>query len=186
MKIVAERDQLESDVNAAREHGEVVLRALAGVVTDDASLEGGPGSRRSANVAALFPHFLDGRLTAMRDRASLTSVEREMLLADLDRYTRYNRVLRKAGIGPDQGPKIEALGKTVHDLPVEGGVFKVFSAVGPACLLLIGALTLATGFTAWLAITRGRQIASFHRSAASRVPIIAAEVHEADADRHAV
>ncbi len=53
-------------------------------------------------------------------------------------------------------------------------------------LLTIIALTLATGFTAWLAIARGRRLASFQSSAPGRVPMIAAEVHETDADRHAV
>jgi hypothetical protein len=52
--------------------------------------------------------------------------------------------------------------------------------------MLLGALTLATGFTAWLAITRGRRLASLHRSAPVRVPIIAAEGRGADADRRAV
>ena len=186
MKIVADRDQLEGEVKASRERGEAVLRVLAALVTDDTPLEESPGGRKSANVAALFPRFLDGKLTAVRARASLTPAELEAFRADLDRYTRYNRVLHEAGIGPDQGPRIDALAKAVNDLPVDAGALKTFSAVGPACLLLIGALTLATGFTAWLAIMRGRQLASLRRSGASRVSIIAAEVHGADADRRAV
>ncbi|HEV8702223.1 MAG TPA: hypothetical protein VGV60_13200 [Candidatus Polarisedimenticolia bacterium] len=186
MKIVADRDQLEGEVKESHERGEAVLRVLAALVTDDTPLESGPGGRKSANVATLFPRFLDGKLTAMRARASLTPSELEAFRADLDRYTRYNRVLHEAGIGPDQGPRIDALAKAVHDLPVDAGDLKAFSAVGPACLLLIGALTLATGFAAWLAITRGRRLASLHRSASVRLPITAAETHGSDADRHAV
>jgi len=184
MKNVADRDQLESDVKASRAQSDAVLRILAAVVTDDAPLEA--GGRKSATVAALFPLFLDGRLTEMRGRTSLTPAEVEMLRADLDRYARYNRVLKGAGIGPDQGPRIEALAKAVNDLPVEAGVLHTFSAGGPACLLLIVALTLATGLTTWLAIARGRRLASLHHSAPGRVPRIAAEVHGTDADRRAV
>ena len=186
MKNVADRDQLESDVKASRAQGDVVLRVLAAVVTDDASFSAAPGGRKSATVAALFPLFLDGKVTEMRARTSLTPAEVEMLRADLERYARYNRVLKGAGIGPDQGPRIEALAKAVNDLPVEAGVLHTFSAGGPACLLLIVALTLATGLTTWLAIARGRRLASLHHSAPGRVPRIAAEVHGTDADRRAV
>lgn len=95
-------------------------------------------------------------------------------------------MLHEAGIGADQGPRIDALAKAVDDLPVEAGVLHAFSAVGPACLLLIGALALATGLTTWLAIARGRRLASLHRSSPVRVSTIAAEDHGADADRRAV
>ena len=185
MKIVADRDQLDRDVKVSRERTDVVLRVLAGVVTDDAPLGAGPGGR-PLGVAALFPRFLDERLTALSGRTSLTQEEHDALLADLDRYTRYNRVLHEAGFGQDQAPRIEALAKAARDLPVEGGVLKTFSAGGPACLVLIGLLTLVSGFTAWLAIRRGRQLASVHRFAAGRAPAIAAEVRGADADRRAV
>jgi hypothetical protein len=163
-----------------------MLRVLATVVTDDAPLEYRPGGRKSANVATLFPRFLDGKLTAVRGRTSLTPAEREGFRADLERYTRYNRVLHDAGIGPDQGTRIDALAKAVNDLPVEAGVLHAFSSVGPACFLLIGVLTLATGLTTWLAIARGRQIALLHRAPPGRAPKIAAEIHEADAARRAV
>lgn len=76
MKIVADRDQLQDDVKGSHERGEAVLRVLAAVVTDDAPLEAGPGGRKTANVAALFPRFLDGKLTAVRGRTSLTPAER--------------------------------------------------------------------------------------------------------------
>ncbi len=186
MKIVADRDQLQSDVKTSHAHGEAVLRVLATVVTDDAPLEAGPGGRKTANVATLFPRFLDGKLTAVRGRTSLTPAEREGFRTDLERYTRYNRVLHEAGIGPDQGTRIEALAKAVNDLPVEAGVLHAFSSVGPACFLLIGVLTLATGLTTWLAIARGRQISLLHHAAPGRAPKIAAEIREADAARRAV
>jgi len=186
MKNVADRDQLESEVKASREHGDAVLRVLAAVVTDDAPLEAVPGGRKSASLAALFPLFLDGKLTEVRARTSLTPAELEALRADLERYARYNRMLKEAGIGPDQGPRIEALAKAANDLPVEAGVLHTFAAGGPACLLLIGALTLATGLTTWLAIARGRRLASLHHSAPGRIPRIAAEVHGTDAGRRAV
>jgi hypothetical protein len=186
MKIVADREQLDRDVKVSRERTDAVLSVLAAVVTDDASLESGRGGRPHAGVAALFPRFLDDRLTAMRGRTSLTQEEHDALLADLDRYTRYNRVLYEAGFGQDQGPRIEALAKAVDGLPVESGVLKAFSAGGPACFVLIGLLTLGSGFTAWLAITRGQQLASLHRLAAGRARTIAAVDHGADADRRAV
>jgi hypothetical protein len=186
MKIVADRDQLDRDVKVSRERTDAVLSVLAAVVTDDASLESGGGGRPHAGVAALFPRFLDDRLTVMRGRTSLTQEEHDALLADLDRYARYNRVLHEAGFGQDQGPRIEALAKAVDGLPVETGVLKAFSAGGPVCLVLIGLLTLGSGFTAWLAITRGRQLASLHRFAAGRARTIAAVDHGADADRRAV
>ena len=185
MKIVADRDQLDHDVKVSRDRTDVVLRVLAGVVTDDAALGTGPGGR-PLGVAALFPRFLDERLTALSGRTSLTKEEHDALLADLDRYTRYNRVLHDAGFGQDQGARIEALAKAVAGLPVEGGVLKTFSAGGPACLVLIGLLTLVSGFTAWLAIMRGRQLASIRRFATGRAPSLAAEVRGADADRRAV
>ena len=190
MKIVADRDQLDHDVKVSRERTDVVLRVLAGVVTDDAALGAGPGGR-PLGVAALFPRFLDDRLKAMSGRTSLTKEEHDALLADLERYARYNRVLHDLGFWQDQAARIEALAKAVSDLPVEGGVLKAFSAGGPACLVFIGLLTLVSGFTTWLAITRGRQLASIHRFAAGRAPSIAADVRGAevrggDAGRRAV
>src|SRR6185295_15782157 len=72
MKIVAERDQLQNDMKASHERSEAILRVLAAVVTDDASLGSGRGGRPTVNFAALFPHFLDNKLEGVRGRKSVT------------------------------------------------------------------------------------------------------------------
>ncbi len=186
MQIVAERDQLEADVKKSREHNEAVLGVLAAVVTDDASLKARPGGRRPVSVADLFARFLEGELEALRRRSYATPDEREVLWANLDRYRRYNDVLHAAGLGQDQRGRIEALSKAVEALPVEGGVFTAYPAAGPASLVLMGALVLATSALGWLAVARGRRLASLQDSGVRRVAIVAAEAPSADVDSKAV
>src|SRR2546425_8896967 len=137
MQIVAERDQLETDVKKSREHDEAVLGVLAAVVTDDALLKDRPGGRRPASVADLFARFLDGEMEALRRRSYATTSERDVLRANLDRYRRYNEVLHAAGLGQDQKGRIEALSKAVEVLPVEGRVSTAFSAASLASLVLM-------------------------------------------------
>jgi hypothetical protein len=50
--------------------------------------------------------------------------------------------------------------------------------------VLLGALVLATGALGWLAVERGRRIASLQ--AAHPVAIVPARVHRADVDKKAV
>ena len=186
MQIVAERDQLETDVKKAREHNEAVLGVLAAVVTDDASVKTRPGSRRPVSVADLFARSLDGEMEAMKRRSYVTPSERDVLRANLDRYRRYNEELHAAGLGQDEKVKIEALAKALDELPVEGGGFRAVRAAGPASLVLIGALVLATGALGWIAVERGRRLESLQRPGSRPVAIVAAEVHKADVDSKAV
>jgi hypothetical protein len=186
MQIVAERDQLEADVKKSHEHNEAVLGVLAAVVTDDASLKARPGGRRPVSVADLFARFLDGEMEALRRRNYATPAERDVLRANLDRYRRYNEVLHAAGLGQDQKGRVEALSKALEDLPVEGAVFTAYSVAGPASLVLIGTLVLATLALGWLAIARGRRLASLQNPTVRRVAIVAAEVPSADVDSKAV
>src|SRR5438445_1036241 len=174
MQIVAERDQLETDVKKSREHSEAVLGVLAAVVTDDASVKTRPGGRRPVSVADLFARFLDGEMEALKRRTYATSPERDMLHANLDRYRRYNEELHAASLGQDQKGKIAALAKAVDDLPVEGGGLMILRAGGPVSLVLIGVLVLATGALAWIAIQRGRRLASLQRPGGRRVAIVTA------------
>ena len=186
MQIVAERDQLESDGKKSHEHNEAVLGVLAAVVTDDAAVKARPGGRRPVSVADLFARFLDDELEALRRRSYATPSESDVLHANLDRYRRYNEELRAAGLAQDQKGKIEALAKAVEELPVEGGGFRAFKGAGPASLVLIGALVLATGALGWIAVERGRRLASLQRPGSRPVAIVAAEVHRTDVDSKAV
>src|SRR5256712_11977524 len=151
MQIVAERDQLETDVKKSHDHNEAVLGVLAAVVTDDSSLKAHEGGRRPVNVAELFARFLDGEMAALRRRSYATPSELDVLRANLDRYRRYNEVLHAAGLGQDQKGKIQALSKAVDGLPVDGRGFTALSAAGPASLVLLGALGPAPGVLGWLA-----------------------------------
>src|SRR5439155_669794 len=164
MQIIAERDQLETDTKKSNDHNETVLAALAAVVTDDASRKSHAGGKRPVNVSDLFARFLDGEMEALRRRTYATPSERDALRANLDRYRRYNETLRAAGLGQDQKARIEALSKAVEALPVQGGVLTAFSAAGPATLVLIAALVLATGALGWVAAERGRRLASLQSS----------------------
>ena len=186
MQIVAERDQLETDVKKSHDHNEAVLGVLAAVVTDDSSLKAHEGGRRPVNVAELFARFLDGEMAALRRRSYATPSELDVLRANLDRYRRYNEVLHAAGLGQDQRGKIQALSKAVDGLPVDGRGFTALSAAGPASLVLIGALALATGVLGWLAVERGRRLASLQSSAGRKVAIGPAKVHRTDVDSKAV
>ena len=186
MQIVAERDQLETDVKKSHDHNEAVLGVLAAVVTDDSSLKAHEGGRRPVNVAELFARFLDGEMAALRRRSYATPSELDVLRANLDRYRRYNEVLHAAGLGQDQRGKIQALSKAVDGLPVDGRGFTPLSAAGPASLVLIGALALATGVLGWLAVERGRRLASLQSSAGRKVAIGPAKVHRTDVDSKAV
>jgi len=186
MQIVAERDQLETDVKKSHDHNEAVLGVLAAVVTDDSSLKAHEGGRRPVNVAELFARFLDGEMAALRRRSYATPSELDVLRANLDRYRRYNEVLHAAGLGQDQKGKIQALSKAVDGLPVDGRGFTALSAAGPASLVLIGALALATGVLGWLAVERGRRLASLQSSAGRKVAIVPAKVRRADVDSKAV
>ncbi len=186
MQIVAERDQLETDVKKSHDHNEAVLGVLAAVVTDDSSLKAHEGGRRPVNVAELFARFLDGEMAALRRRSYATPSELDVLRANLDRYRRYNEVLHAAGLGQDQKGKIQALSKAVDELPVDGRGFTALSAAGPASLVLIGALALATGVLGWLAVERGRRLASLQSSAGRKVAIVPAKVRRADVDSKAV
>ena len=186
MQIVAERDQLETDVKKSHDHNEAVLGVLAAVVTDDSSLKAHEGGRRPVNVAELFARFLDGEMAALRRRSYATPSELDVLRANLDRYRRYNEVLHAAGLGQDQRGKIQALSKAVDGLPVDGRGFTALSAAGPASLVLIGALALATGVLGWLAVERGRRLASLQSSAGRKVAIVPAKVRRADVDSKAV
>src|SRR5262249_53708988 len=158
MQTVAERDQLEAEVKKSRDHDEVVLGVLASVVTDDATPKARPGGRRATGVADLFPRFLDDQMMALRRRTYATTQEHEALRANLARYRRYGEALHAAGLGQDQKERIEALSKTVEDLPLEDGGFSIRAATGPATLALIGSLILSTGVLAWLAVVRGRRL----------------------------
>ena len=186
MQIVAERDQLETDVKKSHDHNEAVLGVLAAVVTDDSSLKAHEGGRRPVNVAELFARFLDGEMAALRRRSYATPSELDVLRANLDRYRRYNEVLHAAGLGQDQKGKIQGLSKAVDELPVDGRSFTALSAAGPASLVLIGALALATGVLGWLAVERGRRLASLQSSAGRKVAIVPAKVRRADVDSKAV
>ena len=186
MQIVAERDQLETDVKKSHDHNEAVLGVLAAVVTDDSSLKAHEGGRRPVNVAELFARFLDGEMAALRRRSYATPSELDVLRANLDRYRRYNEVLHAAGLGQDQRGKIQALSKAVDELPVDGRGFTALSAAGPASLVLIGALALATGVLGWLAVERGRRLAALQSSAGRKVAIVPAKVRRADVDSKAV
>ena len=138
------------------------------------------------NVAELFARFLDGEMAALRRRSYATPSELDVLRANLDRYRRYNEVLHAAGLGQDQRGKIQALSKAVDELPVDGRGFTALSAAGPASLVLIGALALATGVLGWLAVERGRRLASLQSSAGRKVAIVPAKVRRADVDSKAV
>jgi hypothetical protein len=186
MQIVAERDQLETDVKKSREHNEAVLGVLAAVVTDDAAIKAGPGARRPVSVADLFARFLSGEMEALQRRSYATPSERDVLHANLDRYRRYNEALHAVGLGPDQKEKIEALAKAVDDLPVQGGGLRALSAAGPSSLVLIGALAMAVGALGWIAVQRGRRLASLQRPAGRPVALVAAEVRRPDVDSKAV
>src|SRR5437867_1460605 len=186
MQIVAERDQLEADAKKSREHNEAVLSVLAAVVTDDATLKARPGARRPVSVADLFARCLDGEMEALQRRSYATSSELDVLHANLDRYRRYNEELRAAGLGPDQKGKIEALAKAVDDLPVEDGGLTTLRAAGPASLMLVGALVLATGALGWIAIQRGRRLAALQISGGRPAGLVVAEAHSADVDSKAV
>ena len=186
MQIMAERDQLETDTKKSNDHNETVLAALAAVVTDDASRKSHAGGKRPVNVSDLFARFLDGEMEALRRRTYATPSERDALRANLDRYRRYNETLRAAGLGQDQKARIEALSKAVEALPVQGGVLTAFSAAGPATLVLMGALVLATGALGWVAAERGRRLASLQSPGGRPVAIRAAKAHRADVDSKAV
>ncbi|HKB07820.1 MAG TPA: hypothetical protein VKF61_06045 [Candidatus Polarisedimenticolia bacterium] len=184
MQNIAGRDQLEAEVKKANEHNEAVLGVLAAVVTDQPTLKTQAGGRRSANVADLFGRFLDGELEALKRRSYATTSELDALRANVDRYRRNNELLHAAGVGQDQKAKIDALSKAVEALPVEGRILTGFSWTGPATLVLLGALALATAALAWLAVERGRRLASLQ--AAPPVAILPAKAHRADVDKKAV
>jgi hypothetical protein len=185
MQIVAERDQLDAEVKKSHEHNEAVLGVLAAVVTDDASSKAHAGGKRPVNVSDLFARFLDGEMEALRRRSYATPSEREVLRANLDRYRRYNEGLHAAGFGQDQKVRIEALAKAVDELPAQERVLGAFSAAGPASLVLMGALVVATSVLGWLALERGRRLASLQGSGGRPVAIRAAKVRRADVDSKA-
>jgi len=186
MQIVAERDQLDADVKKSHEHNEAVLGVLAAVVTDDPSLKAHAGGKRPVSVSDLFARFLDGEMEALRRRTYATLPELEVLRANLDRYRRYNDVLRAAGLDQDQKARIEALAKAVDELPVQDRVLGAFSAAGPASLVLMGALVVATGVLGWVAVERGRRLASLERPGGRPIAIRAAKVRRTDVDSKAV
>jgi len=186
MQIVAERDQLDADVKKSHEHNEAVLGVLAAVVTDDPSLKAHAGGKRPVSVSDLFARFLDGEMEALRRRSYATASEREVLRANLDRYHRYNEVLHAAGLAQDEKARIEALAKAVDDLPAQERILGPFSAAGPASLVLMGALVVATGVLGWVAAERGRRLASLERTGGRPVAVRAAKVRRADVDSKAV
>jgi len=186
MQIVAERDQLDADVKKSHEHNEAVLGVLAAVVTDDASSKAPTAGKRPVNVADLYPRFLDGEMETLRRRSYATASEREVLRANLERYHRYNEVLHAAGLAQDQKARIEALAKAVDDLPAQERILGPFSAAGPASLVLMGALVVATGVLGWVAAERGRRLASLERRGGRPVAVRAAKVRRADVDSKAV
>jgi hypothetical protein len=186
MQIVSERDQLETDVKKSREHSDAVLGVLTAVVTDDASRKSRPGGARSVSVSESFARFLDGEIEALQRRTYATPSEREVLRSNLDRYRRSNEILHAAGLGPDQKNKIETLSKAVDDLPLEGGGFRTFTAVGPGSLILLVTLLLTTSALGWMVVDRGRRLASLQRPGSRPRAIVAAEVHGADVDSKAV
>ena len=184
MQNIAERDQLEAEVKKAHEHNEAVLGVLSAVVTDQSTIKTHAGGGRPVSVAEQFGRFLDGQLETLCRRSYATPSELDALRANVDRYRRDNEVLHAAGLGPDQKAKIDALSKAVEALPVEGRILTGFSWTGPMTLVLLGALVLATGALAWLAVERGRRIASLQ--AAPPVAILPTKAHRADVDKKAV
>lgn len=184
MQNIAERDQLEGEVKKAHEHNEAVLGALSAVVMDHSPPKGHAGGGRPVNVSEQFGRFLDGELEALHRRSYATPAELDALRSDVDRYRRNNDLLHAAGLGQDQKAKIDALSKAVEALPVDGRTLSGFSGTGPVTLVLLGALVLATGALGWLAVERGRRIASLQ--AAHPVAIVPARVHRADVDKKAV
>ena len=184
MQNIAERDQLEAEVKKAHEHNEAVLGVLSAVVTDQSTIKTHAGGGRPVSVAEQFGRFLDGQLEALCRRSYATPSELDALRANVDRYRRDNEVLHAAGLGPDQKAKIDALSKAVEALPIDGRGLTALSKPGPVTLVLLGALVLATGALAWLAVERGRRIAWLQ--APPPVAISPAKVRRADVDKKAV
>jgi len=123
---------------------------------------------------------------ALRRRSYATASEREVLRSNLERYHRYNEVLHSAGLAQDQKARIETLAKAVDDLPAQEKILGPFSAAGPASLVLMGALVVATGVLGWVAAERGRRLASLERPGGRPVAVRAAKVRRADVDSKAV
>jgi len=164
MQAVSERDQLQKDARLDRERTEAVLEALLEVVTDGAPAPKGEPGRPAPGVADRFRHFLDDRQQALARGGSLRAVEREALLASIDRYRRYNRVLLAARLGQDETARIEALSNLVSGLPVEAGVPASAPGGSGVPVSIACGLALATALLGWLAMARGRRIRSWQRS----------------------
>lgn len=154
MQVASERDQLRQDAAVYRERTEEVLEALLEVVTDGARVGKGSPGRPAAGVADRFRLFLDDERQALALRTSLRWWEREALLANVNRYRRYNAVLRAAGLGQDEGARIDALSRMVADLPVSEGADRTAPGADRALLLIACGLALATLILGGLVLAR--------------------------------
>jgi hypothetical protein len=187
MQAVGDKEALEKEMAKARQHGDKLLELLGDVVTDDAVRGTGAGGERAASVAERFPRFLDLEREELRGRSRVTPAEREMLRADLDRYRRYNRVLREAGIGQDQTGRIESLAAVVDGLPddTSGGRPRLVSRWWGVALL-IGALSLTTGVLGWREVARRRRRARFDHPGDRTQPLFPVAPRDEDVGRKAV
>jgi hypothetical protein len=157
MRVMAERDDLERQVEQSRARQEALNRALADVVTDDNPADGAPRKGRPVSAASHFASFLNRQHEALRRRGAVTTAEREALRASLARYDRYNRALAAAGLGEVQGDRIRLLEESLEALPESQGFLAGLPPAAWIVLLGMAALALAAAIVSWLALLRSRR-----------------------------
>ena len=185
MQIVAERDRLGVELKKARDRGAALLGTLGAMVTDDAPLKAGIVGEAPADIGALFVRFLESEQESLRKRASLGAFERDVLRADLKRYRRYDQALVASGFGSSQSGRIETLAKAVEGLPIEDGILAAAPSAGAVSILLTLALALAAGWLGWLAVHRGRRLASLQGAGGRGAADGVARASESDVGSHA-
>ncbi|HKQ98969.1 MAG TPA: hypothetical protein VJV75_13925 [Candidatus Polarisedimenticolia bacterium] len=184
MQVSSERDQLEQDAAAYRKRTEAVLEALLEVITDGAPAPKSRRGRPAPGVVDRFRLFLDDELQALTQRTSLQWWEREALFDNLDRYRRYNAVLRAAGLNQDESARIDALSKVVAQIPVSDTAGPAAPAAARladrALQPIAGALALATTILGWMVVARGRRLRSLQRTSVPDAPRGAGRIPDED------
>jgi hypothetical protein len=185
MRIVEERDQLQQKAKQSEEREAAFLTALDDIVTQGALP--GPSTKGSTNesVSERFGSFLDREAESESLRASQTSAEMEARRTDLNRYHRYNTLIVQAGLGADQGDRIEALRRAVEGVRVDDGSSSRSSKVGWGTLLVSAILGMLAGVSGSLLFNHRRRLPPPLQVMQSPVPIHRAKASRSDVDDHA-
>jgi hypothetical protein len=115
MKGVAENERLAQRLKESDARNERLLGVVADVVTDAAAAPAHGG--KTPSVDERFARFLDAEREGLRQQRALTSTERDLLQASLERYRKSNRALVAAGVISDQSARLKAIAQAVDELP---------------------------------------------------------------------